>query len=133
MLRALVTAGAYTANTNIPLTLDAATNNKATLITSGTDANTIRLNTWGLEDIKANIVFTATAAGDVTAQLFADGVAVPGALATYTAAAAGTVTFNINDVLRVVPALYPEFANISVQINAAGTLVGGAVVAEYRR
>lgn len=49
----------------------------------------------GYYDLDSSVTATATAAGNYTLTLFKDGVAVPGATQTVTAAAAGTIAFNI--------------------------------------
>ena len=126
MLRAKVTSGTYTANANIPLTLSQSTNSKASL-----SNNTILLKTTGIKDIKANVVFTPTAAGTVTLSLYANGTAIGGAVYTETVADSGTATFIINDAVKVVNNLSGDVANISLQLDAAGTLVDGAVVVEH--
>lgn len=126
MLRAKVTSGTYTANTNIPLILSQSTNSKASL-----SNNTILLKTTGIKDIKANIVFTPTAAGTVTLSLYANGTAISGAVYTETVADSGTATFIINDAVKVVNNLSGDVANISLQLDTAGTLVDGAVIVEH--
>ena len=126
MLRAKVTSGTYTANTNIPLTLSQSTNSKASL-----SNNTILLKTTGIKDIKANVVFTPTAAGTITLSLYANGTAISGAVYTETVADSGTATFIINDAVKVVNNLSGDVANISLQLDVAGTLVDGAVIVEH--
>lgn len=133
MIRTTTTPGAYVANTNIALALNKNTNNKAQLITSGTNANSINFVSTGLVDVKANVIFTPTAAGLTTMQLYADGAAVNGAAASITAEAGNTYTFNINDVISVTPAILPSVANISIKFNVAGTIVNGALIGEYRK
>ena len=125
MLRAKVTSGSYIANTNIPLTLNLSTNSKAIL-----SNDTILLKTTGIKDIKANVVFTPTAAGTVTLSLLANGTAISGAVYTTTVATDGTATFMINDAIKIVNNTSGSVANISLQLNAVGTLVDGAVIVE---
>lgn len=125
MLRAKVTSGSYTANTNIPLTLNLSTNSKAVL-----SNDTILLKTTGIKDIKANVVFTPTVAGTVTLSLLANGTAISGAVYTTTVATDGTATFMINDAIKIVSNVSGSIANISLQLNASGTLVDGAVIVE---
>ena len=73
----------------------------------------------------------ATAAGDVTLQLFNNGVAVPGAQATITAAAADTehVSFNA---LVVVPLSCCEYGvttgNLTVGIDVPATVTNAHIV-----
>ena len=125
MLRAKVTRGSYTANTNIPLTLNLSTNSKAVL-----SNDTILLKTTGIKDIKANVVFTPTTAGTVTLSLLANGTAISGAVYTTTVTTDSTATFIINDAIKIINNTSGSIANISIQLNAAGTLVDGAVIVE---
>lgn len=60
----------------------------------------VLLNGQGYFDVDASVTFTPTAAGTYTVTLFKDGVAVPGATQTITAAAAGTVPVNIPAIVR---------------------------------
>lgn len=62
--------------------------------------NGILLKGQGYFDVDASVTFTPTAAGAYTVTLFKDGVAVPGATQTVTAAAAGTVSVNIPAIVR---------------------------------
>ena len=93
--------------------------------------NTILLKTTGIKDIKANVVFTPTAAGTITLSLYANGTAISGAVYTETVADSGTATFIINDAVKVVNNLSGDVANISLQLDVAGTLVDGAVIVEH--
>ena len=56
------------------------------------NGNAVNLSGVGYYDVDASITATLTAAGAVTATLYKDGVAVPGATATETGAASGTAT-----------------------------------------
>lgn len=56
----------------------------------------------GYYDVDASITATSTAAGTITATLYKDGVAVPGASASATAAANGTVDLSIPALVRQV-------------------------------
>lgn len=62
--------------------------------------NGVLLKGHGYFDVDASVTFTPTAAGAYTVTLFKDGVAVPGATQTITAAAAGTVSVNIPAIVR---------------------------------
>ena len=62
--------------------------------------NGVLLNGQGYFNVDASVTFTPTAAGTYTVTLFKDGVAVPGATQTITAAAAGTVPVNIPAIVR---------------------------------
>lgn len=54
----------------------------------------------GYYDVDASITATLTAAGAVTATLYKDGVAVPGATATATGASSGTVNLDLTALVR---------------------------------
>ena len=54
----------------------------------------------GYYDVDASITATLTAAGTVTATLYKDGVAIPGATASETGTASGTVNLNITALVR---------------------------------
>lgn len=54
------------------------------------NGNGINIAEQGYYDVKASVTYTPTDAGVLTVQLMADGVAVPGAVASVTAAAATT-------------------------------------------
>lgn len=71
---------------------------------------------------------TATAAGVVTAQLYQDGIAVPGANDSVTATAGGTVSLDIHALVRNCGCDCNTVLTIAV--DAAGTLVNMAVVIE---
>lgn len=55
----------------------------------------------GYYDVNASVTVTPAAAGNYTVTLFADGVEIPGATQTVTAAAASTITFNIPALVRL--------------------------------
>lgn len=63
--------------------------------------NGILVDGEGYYDVGASVTLTATTAGNYTLTLFKDGVAVPGATQTVTAAAAGVITFNIPALVRL--------------------------------
>lgn len=83
----------------------------------------------GYYDISASITVEATAAGPITASVLADGVKIPGATATATAAAAGdAVNLSIASVLRNCGCSCPK--TLTVQLSAAGTVTNMALVVE---
>ena len=97
---AMQTATAVTAGGVIPLGslirrygCDIALNGNAVNITGGRHSE-------GYYDVDASITATLTAAGTVTATLYKDGVAVPGATASETGTASGTVNLNIPALVR---------------------------------
>ena len=64
------------------------------------NGNAVNITGTGYYDVDASV--TSTAAGTVTITLYKDGVAVPGATASETAAANGTVDLNIPALVRQV-------------------------------
>lgn len=84
--------------------------------------NGITLAGGGYYDVDATVTVTAAAAGPVSVALYLNGVAVPGAVATVTAAADGIVTLPVSALVRL------------NGCNAEGTLtlvVGGQAVTTY--
>ena len=93
------------------------------------NANGVNVNEPGYYDIKASITVMPTAAGAITATVLADGVEIPGATATGTAAAAGDdVNLSIVGVLRKCGCDCPQ--TLTVQLDAAGTVENMALVVE---
>lgn len=66
------------------------------------NGNAVNIVGKGYYDVDASITVAPTAAGTVTATLYKDGVAVPGATASGTAAANGTVNLSIPALVRQV-------------------------------
>lgn len=83
----------------------------------------------GYYNINASVTVEATAAGPITASVLADGVQIPGATATGTAAAAGdAVNLSITSVLRNCGCNCPK--TLTVVLDAAGTITNMALVVE---
>lgn len=69
-----------------------------------TNSNTISLNTQGWYKVHVTINATGTAVGVNTFQLYQNGVAIPGALASHTISAVGDVrNFSFETIIRVLP------------------------------
>lgn len=84
--------------------------------------NGLSLTGGGYYDVDATVTVTATAAGPVSAALYLNGVEVPGAVATVTAAADEIVTLPVSALVRL------------NGCNAEGTLtlvIGGQAVTSY--
>lgn len=126
MLKALVTAGAYTSG-NIPYTIYKNTNNKYTL------DNGFNIAVEGLTEIKANIVATATTAGNLSLVASANGIPIAGAIDTQTVEVGDTYTFHINDIVKTVFQQNTTLAVITFTFSSACTLVGGDVILTYER
>lgn len=84
--------------------------------------NGVALTGGGYYDVDAKATVTATAAGTVSAALYLNGVEVPGAISTVTAAADDIVTLPVSAIVRL------------NGCNAEGTLtlvIGGQAVTTY--
>lgn len=88
----------------------------------------IALNETAYYDVSANVTVTATAAGEISATLMVNGSPYPGAIATATATAAGTVVLPIDAIVRV--GCCDGTKNLTLQLNAAGTVQNVAVSVE---
>lgn len=66
------------------------------------NGNAVNITGAGYYDVDASVTISPAAAGTVTITLYKDGVAVPGATASETAAANGTVDLNIPALVRQV-------------------------------
>lgn len=66
------------------------------------NGNAVNITGAGYYDVDASVTVSPAAAGAVTVTLYKDGVAVPGATASETAAANGTVDLNIPALVRQV-------------------------------
>lgn len=66
------------------------------------NGNAVNITGAGYYDVDASVTVTPAAAGTVTVTLYKDGVAVPGATASATAAANGTVDLGIPALVRQV-------------------------------
>lgn len=64
------------------------------------NGNAVNITGAGYYDVDASVTVTPAAAGTVTITLYKDGVAVPGATASETAAANGTVNLCIPPLVR---------------------------------
>lgn len=94
------------------------------------NGNAISLGDSGYYDVNASVTLVATAAGPVTVTLYQDGVAVPGATATITAAAGDNVAFPITAQVRVFRC---GASNLSLVVSdGAATTVNVAVNVERR-
>lgn len=92
------------------------------------DGNSIVLRGSGYYDCDCSVSVTPTAADPITVQLYQDGNAVPGALATVTPVAGSTVNLKIDALVRICGCDCSSVLN--VRTDAAGTLVNMALVVE---
>lgn len=113
------TQTALTAGQKVPLGSTSIQTNQEARLNNGN----LEIRKAGTFEVLANIVFTATAAGDVTVQMQAGGVNIPGATATATATAGGTVTLPIQGTVQTRQSTPGATVPISWTVSTAGTLV----------
>lgn len=127
MLKANYIAGAVTANTDVPMTVEWNTNQKLSVANGS-----LTFNDGGLYVVQGNLVLTGIT-GSVTAQVYENGVAVPNAIAEATVGATtDIVTLPIQEAVRVFRS-NTALANLSVRLSAGATVVGGNLIARYER
>lgn len=128
MLKAnITTATAVTAGTDIPLNLIFNTNCR-----TGINGNRIRINACGAYDVDALFNITGVAAGDVSLQMFNNGVAIPDAVASATSTGAtDLITLNLTDIIRAVKNNLGTEIALSFRLSAAAT-VNNAIVTVQR-
>lgn len=85
------------------------------------DGSGIVLKNSGYYDATGSVSMVATAEGVISASLYANGVAVPGATSSVTAAAGATVTLPINSIVRVNCCGNP--VTLTLVVSGAGTSV----------
>lgn len=88
----------------------------------------IALNETAYYDVSANVTVTATEAGDISVTLLVNGTPYPGAIATATATAAGTVVLPIDAIVRV--GCCDGVKSLTLQLSAAGTVQNVSVSVE---
>lgn len=114
----ITSSTAYTAGTNIPFAAQI-NSNSATATGSGTAT----LLKAGYYNIFASINATGAAAGNVTAQITANGTALASSAQTQTSAATtDALGFNLIDTIYVRPAAYPSRVTLAVTLSAAATI-----------
>ena len=87
------------------------------------NGNAVNITGAGYYDVDASVTVSPAAAGTVTITLYKDGVAVPGATASETAAANGTVDLSIPALVRQVCC-----AVVSVLVDGWGAGAGVSVL-----
>lgn len=95
------------------------TNNKAFFDSAN---NSLNIRRPGIYNVGGSFVFTPTAAGPVTISMLVNGTASPTALATFTAVAGSTYTFNIPSRYIRTVASSGGSVPITFVASAAGTL-----------
>lgn len=127
------TGGALTAAQNIPfsqVTFD--TNNNA----SGNPSTGVAsITVPGIYKITGTFVLEATAEGNVTVDMMADGAAVPGAVAEFSADAANTIeTVSIEKIIQVDSAAAGNVAQVAFQLvtgSVATSLINAVMQVQY--
>lgn len=131
MFKGTITNATVLADTNIPLTVAYNTNDNTAYSTAN---NAVAILKPGFYDVDVNLVVTDVAVGDITAQLYANDVAIAEAVAIETiGATTDFITLPIMDMLRVLPTTLTEFARLSVRLDVPATVVSGVVVVEKVR
>lgn len=124
------TSTALTAGAKIPFTTVFFNTNNRTSFDSTNNALVIRRR--GLYKVGGSFVFTPTAAGTVTIQMFTNGNAQPTAVSTFTAVAGNTYTFTIpSKYIRTVSSSTGSTVPITFTVSAAGTLTSANAFVYY--
>lgn len=127
----IVTATTVTAGTNIPFVVDWNTNNNTRYdITT----NAIEFLNGGKYNVNVLLNLTGTAGTTISAQLYANGVAIPETLAgAELTASTGILALTIVDTINVANILNNQLANISVRLNGNATVSNGLITVEKVR
>ena len=80
----------------------------------------ILLDGEGYYDVNASVTLTPAATGDYTIKLLADGVEVPGANQTVSAASLSSINFNIPAIVRLL--CCKSSSTLSLQVSTTATL-----------
>lgn len=123
------TNGALTAGQPIPFTqVTFSTNGN---VTGTPSAGTADISEPGIYEVKGTFVLEATATGNVTVNMMADGTAEPGATAQFSAADANTIeTITIDKVIQVNTAPTGNTAQILFELatgSAATNIINGVM------
>lgn len=114
----ITTPIAVTAGVNIPFVTELNTNSE-----TAANNGAVTLRTTGYKNLFVNAVLTGIAEGQTTLQVFANGIAIPEAVATVTSTAdTDVITASIQDVLKVIPNGTLQDAILTVQLSTAGTV-----------
>ena len=119
----LIAETAVTAGQNIPLNAYINTNNN-TEFSNGV----VSIKTAGFYEVTANVVVTGVAVGDISLQLFNNGVALPEAIATATSTSlTKKITLPVHDVIRIGATVPTEHVNLSFRLSADATITNANV------
>lgn len=131
MFKGIINGGGTVAtNTNVPFTVVRNTN--ANTRYDATTNETI-IEKSGYYDVKANLVATSTPDATITAQLYANGNPIEGALSTFTVAGTETATFTIIDNIKVEPTFDTNNVRLSIRFDGAVDVTGGIILVQKVR
>lgn len=123
MYKGTITTGtAVAAATDIPFITQLNTNAH----TAGKNGE-VRINSTGYYEANASVVITGyTASTAISLQLYADGVAIPEAIATSVPGSTTTsaVTLAVHDIIRVLPDNF-DIAKLTARLSGAATVESG--------
>lgn len=102
-------------NTNLPLIMVKNTGSNAEYDATN---DIISIVSGGSYDIFATIVATSISGGTITAQLYGNEIAIPGAVSTITVGATETATFTLFDNEKIEPTRGFGYTDISIRFDA---------------
>lgn len=119
----LIADTAITAGQNIPINAYINTNNNTEY-----NNGVIAIKNAGYYEIFANIVVTSVAVGDISLQMYNNGVALPEAIATATSTSTSKkITLPVHDVIRIGATVPTEHVNLSFRLSADATITNANV------
>lgn len=116
--------------TNVPFTVVRNTNANTRYDST---TNEIVIERAGYYDVKATLIATSTPGATVTAQLYANGTPIEGAMSTYVLAATETATFPIIDNIKIDPTLDVTKARLSIRFDEAVEVSDAIIIVEKVR
>lgn len=119
----LIADTAITAGQNIPINAYINTNNNTEY-----NNGVIAIKNAGYYEIFANIVVTGVAVGDITLQMYNNGVALPEATAIATSTSTSKkITLPVHDIIRIGATVPTEHVNLSFRLSADATITNANV------
>lgn len=113
--------------TDVPFVTVTKTNNKVS-----NNNGVFSILRSGIYDIDANLIVGGVA-GDITATLYADGEATDVIAQTSLAETSSLATLPLTDAIKVVFAMLPSVATVSVRLDTAGLNVSGNIRIQYEQ
>lgn len=131
MFKGIVNNGGTVAlSTNVPFTVVRNTNANTRYDAT---TNEIVIEKSGYYNVMATLVATSTPDATVTAQLFANGNAIDGALSTFTITGTESATFTIIDNIKVEPTLDANNVRLSVRFDSTADVSDAIIIVEKVR